>query len=178
MKNLILLFAIAAVAFTSCKKETIEPVTPEEPVVQDSTVTETSGYSVSFAAIDLPGFNNDLIVVVNFDTLGNLQDAEAAPGTNYENIYLSGNTISGELTKEVDLNEAVTIQLIDANGDVAMSYSGTMINDVYDGGQNHLSFNQTNVNINDSSLVGGLAHKSYEAVDMEFKYSVVFSIGN
>jgi hypothetical protein len=173
MKKLILFLAIGMLTFASCKKETLEPETPEP-----TPVATTSDYSVSIAAFDEAGFDNDLIVVFNSDTLGNLQDAEIPLVVDIETLYLAGNTISGELTTEVNLNDAVNLQLIDANGDVAMSYSGTMINDIYDGGQNHLSLSVSSSNVNASSLVGGLSFHSFEAVDMEFKYSMVFSIGN
>ena len=173
MKKVILLLAVTALAFTSCKKEEIEPTPTPEPIV-----VVTPEYSVSFAAFDLPGFDNNLIVVFNSDTLGNLQDAQIPDSTDYETIYLAGNTISGELSVDVELNQSVSFQLIDSNGDVAMSYSGTMVDDVYSGGQSHLTFNSTSSNVNSSSLVGGLTHTYFEAVDMEFKYSIVFTIGN
>ena len=172
MKKYILILATVFLTLASCKKEAIEPTPEPQPVVT------TSEYSVSIAAFDLSGFDNDLIVVFNSDTLGNLQDAETPEGTDYESLYLSGGTISGELTAQVDLNESVTIQLIDVNGVVAMSYSGIMENDVYDGGQNHLNYSTNFENVNNSSTVGGLTHKTFNAVDMEFKYSMVFSIGN
>jgi hypothetical protein len=117
MKKSILLLAVSfgMLAFTSCKKETIEPVVenPTEPVV----VVETE-YTFEFLATDVVGENNytDIVVRVNGDSIG------VTPSTalNTEGIYNSNGQVAS-LSMDGDINSYYTIEAYTSSGELIMS---------------------------------------------------------